>query len=187
MNTKKKQSRSQSEKLPARKEAKPPKILSVEESKRYLDLAWSTKYAAYFVLRLWSGLRDCEVRSLDLEKDLNVERRVIFVRDRWSLRVVQLTTAVVDMLRALQAAGRLNAVALVPPTSAVSIFLKKSGLEATDLRNLRATAITYHHALHGDLAKTCQWAGISMPVFEHLVSCVSHADASAFWALMPSL
>ena len=157
--------------IPAKAEDVEP--MNVQQAKEVLNAAWKTKYAAYIVLRMWAGLRPAEAHGLDLAKNLNLQTGVLFVGDGRSFRrCIELSPAVVKMLRQLATEGRLPQKLPKPSYGA-------------KLKNARKTAIAYHLAEHGDLMRTCQWAGTGAPIVNHHYSPVTKEQAEAFWALLP--
>lgn len=166
----------------------PKALLSVQEARQLLNTAWSfgpIPCAAYFILRTWGGLRDVEVRNLDIAHDLSLENGCVMANNqRGHLRRVKLAPNVIKMLRILQADGQLTPAALNPPAHTVAKAMGK-GVGRTSHNLLRATAMIYHFAQHQNLALTCSWAGNSVATHSHHYSPVRMKDAAAFWALLP--
>jgi len=158
--------------------------LTVSAAQQILDAAWKTKFAAYIILRLWAGLRPVETQGLDLTQNLNLEAGGVRVNGgRPYCRQVELSPAVVKMLMALQAEGRLPRVMVKPPRGAMEKLLKEAGADSDQLRR---TALAYYLAEYADAARTSYWGGVSTPLLRHQFSRVTTEQARAFWNLLPN-
>ncbi len=99
---------------------------TVAEAEALLHAAWfhDSPCAAYFILRMWAGLRECEVREMD-PSDLKSD--TIGVGDS-TRRKVRLAPNVVMMLAILRQEGRLTRESLNPSARVVAAVIKKARL-----------------------------------------------------------
>ena len=132
------------------------RTLTVAEANALLRAAWfyHSPCAAYFVLKLWAALRECEVRELNAS---DLESSTVRVGER----TVKLAQNVITMLALLRQAGKLNREALNPSPRVVAAVIKQAGFQKaaqSDVadankpiwtRNItRKTALSYHLAHH---------------------------------------
>lgn len=163
---------------------KHPEVLSLGEAKRFINAAWRTPHAAYFVLRLWAAVRPAELQGLDVRKNLDLEAGRLGITGNGSRRWVALSQTAVQMLKVLRSEGRLPEKIKAPTSRVVKQVMKAVG-EAGQMRNLRATAIAYHYAQNKNAELTSHWAGISTPLLRHFYMPVASDAAAAFWCLLP--
>lgn len=168
-----------------------PEVFTVAQAEAIMHAAWfhHPPCAAYFILRIWAGLRESEIRELDLHR-LSSTRVIVGNSAR---RMVEFAPNVILMLAMLRQEGRLTPESLNPSPRVVAAVIKKLGFRrATESANspdpqpvwtrdiVRHTAISYHFAQHRDMSLTCNWAGNSPRlVNHHYKTFVSHEDAKS--------
>jgi hypothetical protein len=170
------------------------RILTVAQAEAIMHAAWfhHPPCAAYFVLRIWGALRECEVRELNPP---DLESSTVHA----GMRTVELPQNAIKMLALLLQEGKLTREALNPSHKVVAAVIKKAGFSTAAESNvagenkpswtrniMRTTALSYHFAHHKDLALTSHWAGCTSALVQSHYSLISHEDATRFWALLPS-
>jgi hypothetical protein len=175
-----------------------PWAFTVPEAEALLHAAWfyEPPCAAYFILRMWAGLRECEVRELDPS---DLKSATIGVTNS-TKRQVSLAPNVVMMLAILRQEGRLTPESLNPSARVVAAVIKKAGFvrkaESGGVSKnkpvwtnniMRQTALSYHFAQYTDIYLTCSWAGCNPSlVNHHHRGLINHEDAKRFWEILPT-
>ena len=126
----------------------------MDQAKALLRAAWfyHSPCAAYFVLKLWAGLRECEVQQLNAS---DLESSTVRVGER----TIKLAQNVITMLALLRQEGKLNREALTPSPRVIAAVIQQAGFQKaaqSDIPDankpiwtrhiMRHTAISYHLA-----------------------------------------
>lgn len=176
-------------------------ILSPAEAAKLLKVGSGSEFQDIFpamVIQLFAGPRRSEIPHItwDSIKDNYLRLDRTKVRKK---RSVELSSTLLTWLApyAANRTGRVFAPANVvfdakdtrKIEDAYTYRLEQVGSKAEvalPKNVLRHTAITYRHALTGDLEGTATWAGNSPRIIEqHYRGAATKADASTFYALMP--